>query len=149
MAAMWRPKTVRMPNSKMATWWPSGHRLRAADRVLFPHGLVPEAFDREMGCSEVEWLRWLPEATAPHRLSLHQGGATVFAATPMREVLGASLNAEQAMLLELTWKVLPARRIALLEISRLLVSFQFKGIDVQDRVDFMRRFDLTMQRGGG
>jgi hypothetical protein len=67
----------------------------------------------------------------------------------MREVLGASLNAEQAMLLELTWKVLPARRIALLEISRLLVSFQFKGLDIQNRADFMRRFDLTMQRGGG
>ena len=133
----------------MVMSWPSGHRSRAADRVFFRDGLVPEAFDREMGCSEAEWLRWLPEATAPHRLSLHQGGAAVFAATPMREALGSSLDGEHAPLLRLTWQALPARRIALLEISRLHVSFQFNGLDAKARADFMRRFDLTMQRGGG
>jgi hypothetical protein len=117
--------------------------------VFFRDGLVPAAFDREMGCSEAEWLGWLPEATAPHRLSLHQGGAAVFTATPMRKALGASLDGGYTPLLELTWRVLPARRIALLEISRLHVSFQFKGLDAQGRADFMQRFDLTMQRGGG
>ena len=117
--------------------------------MFFPDGLVPEAFDREMGCSEVEWLRWLPEATSPHRLTLQRGAASVFAAAPMGRALGPSVDGEQAPLLEFTWQVLPARRIALLEISRLAVSFQFQGPGNRERADFMRRFDLTMQRGGG
>ena len=129
-----------MPNSKMATSWPSGHRLRAADRVLFPHGFVPEAFDREMGCSESEWLGWLPNAVAPNRLSLSEGRASV---------CRASIAADDAPFLDLQWKVLPARRIALLEISRLHVSFQVQGLDAKARDVFMRRVDLTMQRGGG
>jgi len=129
-----------MPNSKMATSWPSGHRLRAADRVLFPHGLVPEAFEREMGCSEFEWLGWLPIAVAPNRLSLSEQRASV---------CRASIAGDDAPFLDLQWEVLPARRIALLEISRLAVSFRFQGLDAQARADFMRRFDLTMQRGGG
>lgn len=106
--------------------------------MFFPDGLVPQAFDREMGCSEADWLRWLPEAVLPHVLQLAVGGAVVLLHEKPKD-----------WRLHLKWMVLPARRIALLEISRLAVSFQFEGPGDRERADFMRRFDLTMQRGGG
>lgn len=51
--------------------------------------------------------------------------------------------------LNLRWQEAPPRRIALMRIPRLLVSFQFEGLDDGQRYTFMRRFDLYMQRGGG
>jgi hypothetical protein len=52
--------------------------------------------------------------------------------------------------LRLQWRPLPPRRIALIRMPRLHVSFRFDpGIGADTRVRFMRRFDLFMQRGGG
>ena len=51
--------------------------------------------------------------------------------------------------LNLRWQEAPPRRIALISIPRLLVSFQFEGLNDGQRYTFMRRFDLYMQRGGG
>jgi hypothetical protein len=39
--------------------------------------------------------------------------------------------------------------IALLRLQRLAVSFVFEGVAEEARQRFMKRFDLTMQRGGG
>jgi len=39
--------------------------------------------------------------------------------------------------------------IALLRLQRLAVAFTFEGVDEAARQRFMKRFDLTMQRGGG
>jgi hypothetical protein len=39
--------------------------------------------------------------------------------------------------------------IALLRMQRLAVQFAFEGVEEDARQRFMKRFDLTMQRGGG
>jgi hypothetical protein len=81
----------------------------------------PEAFEREMGCTEAEWLGWLSWA---------------------RVAVGAGS-------LDLRWTSLPPRRIALVQLPRLAVSFRFEGVSESERFGFMRYFDLYMQRGGG
>lgn len=91
-------------------------------------------FDREMGCTEKEWLGWLPQAMGPHP---HQ----VVAQAVTADIDGGRLS--------LTWRVGEPRAIALARIPRLLVSFRFSGLDEVQRYRFMKRFDLYMQRGGG
>ena len=52
-------------------------------------------------------------------------------------------------MLRLSWSPLPERRIALLRMQRLLVRFEFDGVDALQRQAFMKPFDLSLQRGGG
>ena len=87
-----------------------------------------------MGCTEAEWLRWLPNAIGEHfwKLQAHSAGVRI---------------GEGA--LGLTWRTVEPRVIALISIPRLLVSFRFAGLDDAKRYRFMKRFDLYMQRGGG
>jgi hypothetical protein len=94
----------------------------------------PEAFDREMGCTEAELRQWLPGASKglPMESSDHQA----------RFSIGAGH-------LLLAWHSLPPRRIALLSVPRLAVAFRFHGVEAPARQDFMRYFDLYTQRGGG
>lgn len=94
----------------------------------------PERFEREMGCTEAEWLRWLPGAVGEHFWKLQQGSAGV------RIGDGA---------LGLKWQEGEPREIALVRMPRLLVQFRFAGVDDAARQAFMTRFDLFMQRGGG
>lgn len=96
--------------------------------------VYPERFEREMGCTEDEWLRWLPDAIGDHywKLQTHSAGVRIGD--------GA---------LGLTWRSAEPRVIALMRIPRLLVSFRFAGLDEAQRDAFMKRFDLYMQRGGG
>jgi hypothetical protein len=95
----------------------------------------PAEFERELGCTEREWLMWLPRAVHGHALVLQPGSATV------------TLVAGR---LRLQWQVLPPRQIALARLPRLAVRFAFdEGIAEATRQDFMRRFDLYMMRGGG
>lgn len=96
--------------------------------------MVEAHFERDYGCSEAEWLRSLPEAAAPHALSLRDRSATV---------------ALEGGVLRLHWRPLPPRRIALLRLPRLGVQFAFDGVTPAAREAFLRRFDLCMQRGGG
>ena len=93
-----------------------------------------ERFAREMGCTEAEWLRCLPDAIGDHhwKLQVHSAGVRIGD--------GA---------LGLTWRVGEPRVIALMRMPRLLVSFRFAGLDEAQRYVFMKRFDLYMQRGGG
>lgn len=91
-------------------------------------------FDREMGCTETEWLGWLPEAMGSVEWQQKSGSA--------HAQLGVgSLN--------ISWQTGEPRRIALFKIPRLLVQFRFEGLDDEQRYTFMKRFDLYMQRGGG
>jgi hypothetical protein len=94
----------------------------------------PERFERDMGCTEAEWLRWLPDAIGDHFWKLHPNAAGV------RIGEGA---------LGLTWTVAEPRVIALMRMPRLVVRFRFAGLDDTQRHAFMKRFDLYMQRGGG
>jgi len=93
-----------------------------------------ERFEREMGCTEDEWLGWLPNAIGEHDWQLHRHSA------------GVRIGEGE---LSLTWRIGEACVIALLSIPRLLVSFRFAGLDEAQRYQFMKRFDLYMQRGGG
>ena len=94
----------------------------------------PEAFDREMGCTEAELLLWLPGAVRGRAMEAADGQARV------------AIGAGQ---LTLMWQTLPPRQIALLRIPRLALAFRFSGIDEPAREAFMRYFDLYTQRGGG
>lgn len=91
-------------------------------------------FTREMAFSRDEWLRALPEAVGSYPMSVGEGVADV------RIGRGG---------LSLRWYVAPARRIALLALPRLVVNFEFEGLDAAARDAFMKRFDLYMHRGGG
>ncbi len=97
---------------------------------------VPEFFEREMGCEARELVAWLPVALPDAQLSVeattHRAHARFGEGT-----------------LTLAWHVLVPRRIALLEIPRLRVSFHYVGLDDDRRREVQRRFDLATQRGGG
>ena len=93
-----------------------------------------ERFERDMGCTEAEWLGWLPNAIGDHHWKLQTGAAGV------RIGDGA---------LGLKWQVAEPRVIALMHMPRLVVTFRFAGVDEAARYTFMKRFDLYMQRGGG
>lgn len=96
-------------------------------------------FSREMGCTEAEWLGWLPAAIGTHAWQRMSQSVQV-AITHEGQALGT---------LRITWEVASPRAIALARIPRLLVAFAFEGLNAAQRYDFMRRFDLYMQRGGG
>jgi hypothetical protein len=94
----------------------------------------PERFERDMACTEADWLRWLPDAIGEHHWKLQDKSAGV------RLGDGA---------LGLQWQVGEPRVIGLVRMPRFLVSFRFAGLDEAQRHAFMKRFDLYMQRGGG
>lgn len=94
-----------------------------------------ERFEREYGCTEHEWRGWMPAAT---------GGRACVDAGP--QALQVHIGAGH---LTLTWQVLPPRVIALVRLPRLAVAFAFEGVPLAERREFLRRFDLHLQRGGG
>lgn len=94
-----------------------------------------ERFEREYGCTEREWRAWMPGATGGHEC-LHDAP----------QGLCVRLGTGH---LRLRWEVLPPRAIALLRLPRLAVSFAFEGVPLPERLAFLRRFDLHLQRGGG
>jgi hypothetical protein len=87
-----------------------------------------------MGCTEAQWLSWLPGAVGHHAWVLDDRRARV--------------DVEAGRLL-LEWQTLPARHIALVRIPRLRVEFRFDAVGEDARQRFMRYFDLYMHRGGG
>jgi hypothetical protein len=96
---------------------------------------VDEHFTRDYGCTEAEWQRWLPDAVHGHAWRMPSPTNAVVELMP-----GA---------LELRWRVLPPRRIALLNLPRLEVTFAFAGTAPAQRLAFLKTFDLHTQRGGG
>ena len=93
-------------------------------------------FNREMGCTEADWLRWLPAAVGDHVLSCDRD----------RRQASIAIGAGRC---KLNWAPLSDRQIALMCIPRLAVSFDFEGVCEVDREAFLHHFDLHMQRGGG
>lgn len=91
-------------------------------------------FEREMGCTEAEWLGWLPGAVGAHPLTIDVGRAVVR--------IGDGR-------LTLRWTPLPPRQIALVRLPRMQVRFEFDDVAIDARQRFLRHFDLFMQRGGG
>jgi hypothetical protein len=93
-----------------------------------------ERFEREMGCTENEWLMWLPAAIGEH--AWQREGSSVAVR------IGAGN-------LQIDWRTGEPRRIAQVTLPRLHAAFRFAGLDATQRLAFMKRFDLYMQRGGG
>ncbi|HMA06644.1 MAG TPA: hypothetical protein VKP68_02205 [Ramlibacter sp.] len=93
-----------------------------------------EHFEREMGCTQAEWLMWLPAAIGTH--PWQRDGDSVKVDIPPGT-------------LRLEWRTGEPRVIALVRLPRLHVDFRFQGLDAGQRLAFMKRFDLYMQRGGG
>lgn len=114
-----------------ATCWPSGHPSPEAELATAP----PERFEREQGCTEAEWLRWLEPASHGHAVQRPAADRAVVA------IGGGTL--------ELHWTVLPPRCIALLRLPRLQVRYRFAAVPDAERTRFMKTFDLHLQRGGG
>ena len=92
-------------------------------------------FEREYGCTEREWLRWLPGAAGAAQVQVTGDAACI---APVGQGT-----------LQLDWHVLPPRRVALMAMPVLGVRFRFDGVADEARQAFMRYFDLFMQRGGG
>jgi hypothetical protein len=95
----------------------------------------PPEFDREYGCTEAEWLRWLPGAV---------GGHAIACPAPASAVVSIGLGQ-----LQVSWETLAPRRIGLAQFPRQTVRFRFSSVPDAERASFMRYFDLYMQRGGG
>jgi hypothetical protein len=93
-----------------------------------------EQFERDMSCTEVEWLRWLPAAIGALK---HQ------------QIAGQAVVQFEPGALRLSWRELEPLRIAMVRLPRLRVEFVFQGLDAAQRHGFMQRFDLYLQRGGG
>ena len=93
-----------------------------------------ERFERNMGCTESEWLGWLPAAMGGCSWKLDHKTA--------QAEIGTGL-------FQLRWQVMPPRVIALMRMPVLRVNFEFHKLNAEDRYIFMKRFDLYMQRGGG
>ena len=98
-------------------------------------GIAAE-FTREHGCTEAEWLYWLPGAVGTARWTMLRPGKARVALPG-----GGTLT--------LRWHALPLRRIARVALPSLSVHYVFDGVDSAARQAFMRHFDLSMQRGGG
>jgi len=94
-----------------------------------------EHFSRDYGCTEADWTRWLGEASPGCRVAHEAPGR-------------ATVHLPQGRL-QLCWQVLPPRRIALVSLPRLGVSFTFEDATPEQRAAFMRHFDMATQRGGG
>ena len=93
-----------------------------------------ERFEREMACTEADWLRWLPQAIGDHHWKLQTHSADV------RIGDGA---------LGLKWQQCEPRALGLVRMPCFLVRFRFAGLDDAQRFAFMKRFDLYLLRGGG
>ncbi len=89
---------------------------------------------REMGCTREEFLRWLPGAARHAPMQLGADKALVQAG-------GASV--------EISFSPAPPRRIALVAMPVLKVSFRFSGADAEAYREFLAYFDLYTKRGGG
>jgi len=100
-----------------------------------PSQPVPAVFEREYGCTQGEWLRWMPDAVHGHPST-----------QPRSESLLVCIGSGT---LAIEWKVLAPRVIALIRLPRMAVHFDFRGVEPEARRVFMRRFDLHLQRGGG
>ena len=97
---------------------------------------VADAFSvqREMGCTLGEFLRWLPGATryAPMRLNANKAVVQAGKAT-----------------VEISFTQAPPRKIDLISLPVLEVSFRFSGAGADAYREFMAYFDLYTKRGGG
>ncbi len=97
-------------------------------------GSVPEQFTREMGITFSEFLRTLPAAVAPLVYRVEDRTVTL-------EHPGG--------LIEIRLHATGERRLGAIRLPVTPVEFRFSGISQRQREQFLARFDLHYQRGGG
>ena len=93
---------------------------------------------REMGCTQSEFERWLPEATRNAAIDSRQQGDQV---EHRIATAGGALTISTTQL--------APRRIGLLRMPVLQVRFHFIDMDDAARAEFLHYFDLYTRRGGG
>jgi hypothetical protein len=94
----------------------------------------PFTFEREMGCTADELRGWLPGASRRRDIEWRESAALV------------AIDEGRATL---NWQRLEPRRIALITLPRLHVTFAAAGVGEAAWQEFMKHFDLYTQRGGG
>lgn len=99
---------------------------------------VPTVLVREMGCTPIEFARWLPGATRNAPLTSNTDGAGT---RHCLQVEGGTVGIEL--------QPCAPRRIAAFTIPVLLVTFRFDGLDEAARSRFLVHFDHYTRRGGG
>lgn len=95
---------------------------------------IPTELNREMGCTVAEFERWLPGATRH---------------APIESSGGFHRISAEGGVVEITLTPCEPRRIALMVIPVLAVTFRFIGMDDSQREMFVRYFDHYTRRGGG
>ena len=99
---------------------------------------LSQPFTRIMGCSGGEFADWLQRALPDATLAVESDAA--------RGSCRASF-ADGELLIE--WHALEPRRIALLRLPQLEVSFSYSEMDLARRAAIQTYFDRATQRGGG
>ncbi len=89
---------------------------------------------REMGCTRAEFIGWLPGATRNAPLQIEGDRVTV--------VIDGGL-------VQIFLEEKAPRRIGLIALPALGVTFCFRGLEKLARDDFLAYFDLYTRRGGG
>ena len=97
---------------------------------------MAEAFrlHREMGCTRAEFIGWLPGATRQAPCLIDADKVTV-------TTHGGSV--------QILMEQKPPRRMGLIALPVLAVTFCFRGLDAPARDDFLAYFDSYTRRGGG
>jgi len=87
-----------------------------------------------MGCTRAEFMGWLPGAT--RQASFQVDGDKVTVMTHGGQV-------------QISLEEKPLRRMGLVALPVLGITFCFRGLDELARDDFLAYFDLYTRRGGG
>ena len=87
-----------------------------------------------MGCTRAEFIGWLPGATRKAPLQIEGDQVTVMI---------------DSGCVQIALEEKPPRRIGLIALPVLGVTFCFHGLDEPARDDFLAYFDLYTRRGGG
>jgi len=97
-----------------------------------------DALIREMGCTEADFLRWLPGATGNAPVSTTRDAAGMLHRVTLADGL-----------VEILVRPEVPRRIASIVLPVLRVTIRFVGLDGAQRVAFLDMFDRYTHRGGG
>ncbi len=89
-----------------------------------------------MGFSEAEFYRLLPAAIGKYRMEREGKVSRISHPTKQQELIVKVLS-------------LGERRLGMIRIPRVEVTFQFIGFHPDERSRFMTYFDYRYQRGGG
>ena len=89
---------------------------------------------KDMGITHADFFRMLPNAVGDRNCQIRKDGATLIRG---KERILISMGPEQE------------RRIAMIRLPHVMVSFSFEAMTAEQVQAFIKRFDRAFQRGGG